>query len=64
MYALTLADNLCCVWFTYPIFCWCSGPEIGASSIDWALLSRLLPEDGDRIRHPKRCVLNKKQDHE
>jgi hypothetical protein len=31
-----------------------SGPEI-----DWAQLSRVLPEDGDRIQSPKRCVLNK-----
>jgi hypothetical protein len=26
-----------------------------ASSVDWAQLSRLLPEDGDRIQSPKRC---------
>jgi hypothetical protein len=36
--------------------------EIGTSSIDWAQLSRLLPEDGDRIQSPKRLVLNKKQE--
>jgi hypothetical protein len=30
-------------------------PEIGTSSIDWAQLSRLVPEKGDRIRSPKRC---------
>jgi hypothetical protein len=23
--------------------------------VDWAQLSRLLPEDGDRIQSPKRC---------
>jgi hypothetical protein len=34
------------------------GPEIGTSSIDWAQLSRLLPEDG--VQYPKRCVLSKK----
>jgi hypothetical protein len=28
--------------------------------MDWAQLSRILPEDGDRIQYPKRCVLNKK----
>jgi hypothetical protein len=27
--------------------------------VDWAQLSRLLPEDGDRIQSPKRCFLNK-----
>jgi hypothetical protein len=37
-------------------------PEIGTSSIDWAKLSRILPEDGDRIQSPKRCVSNTKQD--
>jgi hypothetical protein len=31
-----------------------SCPETGISYIDWAQLSRLLPEDGDRIRSPKR----------
>jgi hypothetical protein len=30
----------------------------GASCIDWAQLSRLLPEDGDLIQSQKRCVLN------
>jgi hypothetical protein len=24
-------------------------PEIGTSSVDWAQLTRLLPEEGDRI---------------
>jgi hypothetical protein len=37
-----------------------SGAEISTSSIDWAELNRLLPEDGDRIQSPKRCILNKK----
>jgi hypothetical protein len=27
-----------------------------------AQLSRLLPEEGNRIQSPKRCVLNKKRD--
>jgi hypothetical protein len=31
------------------------------SSIDWTQLSRLLPEDGDRIQSPKHCVLRKKK---
>jgi hypothetical protein len=30
------------------------GREIGISSIDWAQLSRFLPEDGDGIQSPKR----------
>jgi hypothetical protein len=30
-------------------------------SIDWLQLSRVLPEDGDRIQPPKRCVLKYKQ---
>jgi hypothetical protein len=34
----------------------------GTSSTDWAQLSRLLPEDGDRIQSPKRCVLNKQHE--
>jgi hypothetical protein len=37
-----------------------ASPEIEISSVDWAQLSRLLPEDGDRIQFPKACVLNKK----
>jgi hypothetical protein len=31
------------------------GPEIGTRSIDWAQLSRLLPEDGYRVQSPKGC---------
>jgi hypothetical protein len=34
------------------------GLEIETSAINWAQLSRLLPEDGDRIHSPKRHVLN------
>jgi hypothetical protein len=30
----------------------------------YAQLNRLLPEDGDRIQSPKRCVFSKKQDDE
>jgi hypothetical protein len=33
---------------------------MGTSFIDSAPLSKLLPEDGDRIQSPKRRVLNKK----
>jgi hypothetical protein len=47
MSLLTPADDLCCVWFIYPVFCWFWCPEIGTSSIDWAQLSRPLPEDRD-----------------
>jgi hypothetical protein len=46
-------------WFIYPILCWYKWSEIGTSSIDWVQLSRFLPEEGDRIQCPKRCVLNK-----
>jgi hypothetical protein len=35
--------------------------ETGSSSIDWAKLSRLLPEYGNRIKSPKRYVLNKQE---
>jgi hypothetical protein len=59
MFVLTPADGLRCVWFIYPVLCWC--PEIGTSSIDWAQLSRLLPEDGDRIQSLIRRVLRKKR---
>jgi hypothetical protein len=31
-------------------------PEIRSSSIDWAQLSRLLPDDGGRVRSPKHCI--------
>jgi hypothetical protein len=36
--------------------------SIETSSINWAKLSSLLPEDGDRIQSPKRCVLNRSTD--
>jgi hypothetical protein len=39
-----------------------SGAEVGTSTINWAELSRLFPEDEDRIQPPKCYVLNKKQD--
>jgi hypothetical protein len=32
----------------------CVDTEIEISSVDWAQLSRLLPEDGDKIQSPKR----------
>jgi hypothetical protein len=41
IFILTLADDFCCASFIYLILCWCWCPEIGASSIDWAQLSRL-----------------------
>jgi hypothetical protein len=44
-----LPDGLCCVQFIYPALCWCMCLEIGTSSTEWAQLSRLLPEDGDKI---------------
>jgi hypothetical protein len=34
------------------VVCWCWCLEIEISSVDWAQLSRLLPEDGDRIQSP------------
>jgi hypothetical protein len=45
--------------YVYTALCWCWCPETGTNSIDWAQLSRFLPEGGDRIQSPKRCVLNK-----
>jgi hypothetical protein len=65
IFVLTPADGLCCVWFIYPVLLWCWCPEIGTSSIDWAQISRLLFDDGDRIqcpKRPKRRVLNEKHD--
>jgi hypothetical protein len=38
------------------------GPEIKSGSVDGAQLSRLLPEDRDRIQSLKRCFLIKKLD--
>jgi hypothetical protein len=48
LFVSTLAGGLCCSWFIY-ILCWCWCPEIRTSSIDWAQLSGLLPEDAERI---------------
>jgi hypothetical protein len=55
MFVLTLARGLCCAWFIYPTLCWCWCPEIGTSSIDWAQLIRLPPEDGDRLISETLC---------
>jgi hypothetical protein len=52
-----LLDNihrLVCVLKTQRFGDWT--PEIGASSVDWTQQSRFLPEDGDRVQPPKRCV--------
>jgi hypothetical protein len=56
MFILALADGLCCTRFIYPILCWCWCSKIRNRSIDWSQVSRFLPEDGDRIQSPKRCV--------
>jgi hypothetical protein len=50
IFALTLADGLCCGWFVLScVLCFfCTEKE--TSSIDWAQLSRFSPEDGDRIQ--------------
>jgi hypothetical protein len=55
MFVLTPTDGLCCVRFVYHVLCWLWCLEIGTGSIDWAQLSRLLPEDGDRVQSTKRC---------
>jgi hypothetical protein len=55
MFVLTPANGSWPVWFIYLAWCWLWFPEIGNSSFDWAQLSRLLPEDGDRAQSPKRC---------
>jgi hypothetical protein len=60
MFVLMLADGLFCVCFIYLILRWCCCPE--TSFIDWAQLSSLLPEDGERIQSPKCFVLNIKHD--
>jgi hypothetical protein len=39
---------------------WAQSSDIRTSSIDWAQLSKVFPEDGDRIPSPKCCDLNKK----
>jgi hypothetical protein len=56
MFVLTPAEGLCCVWFIFPVLYSFWYPEIGTSSIDWAQLSRLLLDDGDRAQPPK-CYL-------
>jgi hypothetical protein len=48
---------LCLVYISSLIWFW--APEIGTRSIDCAQLSRLLPENGDRVQHPKRRFVNK-----
>jgi hypothetical protein len=40
IFVLILAGGLCCAWFIYPVLCWLWFPEMGASSIDQAQLSR------------------------
>jgi hypothetical protein len=57
-FVLTSADGLCCVWFIYPILCWCWCPEIGTSSTDCAQLSRLLSEDEDTSPVSETLFLN------
>jgi hypothetical protein len=44
-------------YVSYLVVCWC--PQRGTSSIDWVQLVMFLREDGDRIKSPERCVLNK-----
>jgi hypothetical protein len=34
-------------------------PELETTSIDWAQMSRFLPEDGRRFQSPKRVLKNK-----
>jgi hypothetical protein len=53
MFFLTAAGDLHCVWFIYPVLCWCWCPEIRTRSIDWTQLSRLPPEDGDKSPVPE-----------
>jgi hypothetical protein len=48
------------VYVSYLLLVQVSG--VGTSSVDWARLSRFLPEDGDRIRSPKRCVQDHRQE--
>jgi hypothetical protein len=60
MFVLTLADGLCCDWFLHRILCWCRCPEVWASSIEWAQLSRfhLKTESESNLWN---TVLNKKR---
>jgi hypothetical protein len=64
-----------CVFEHYPFFCfdlkqrpgvWILSPSSGKNILSWAqsihivlISGRFLPEDGDRMQSPKRCVLNK-----
>jgi hypothetical protein len=52
MFVLTLADGLCCVWFIYPILCWCWCLELGTNSVDWVQLSKFHLKT-DRIQSAK-----------
>jgi hypothetical protein len=52
IFVLTLAGGLCYICFICPIFCWCC-PEVGTGSINWTQLSKLSPEDRDRIQYLK-----------
>jgi hypothetical protein len=53
MFVLNPTGGLCCVWFIYPVLWWLWCPEVGTSSIGWIQLSRLLPENGDRVQFQK-----------
>jgi hypothetical protein len=53
MSVLTLAGGLCSAWLIYYIVCWCWCLEIGTSSFEWAPLTTLSPESGNRIQSPK-----------
>jgi hypothetical protein len=59
MFILTPFDSLWCVWFIYPVLCWFWCLEGGTFSVDWAQLSRLLPNDGDST--VTKMFQNKKQ---
>jgi hypothetical protein len=51
---------LCLVYLSCLVLALMSRHRIYTSSINWAQVSRLLPDDGDRMQSPKLCVLNKK----
>jgi hypothetical protein len=55
MFVLIPVNGLCCVLFIFPVLCWFWCPETGTRSINWAQLSRFLPEDRDRDQSLKRC---------
>jgi hypothetical protein len=40
IFVLTLADDLSCAWFTYPISSWCWCPDRGTNSINFVQMSR------------------------